>query len=217
MCTQAHQTSLPGQVHGRGLGIPSWGGVSPAIPQNHTSTYSPLLIAGVSFQRWLRRQALPPTSCETLDKLLSFLEPQFPHLLNGDHEVPISRSDWGNHWDSAIKPFEQCLGQSKHSLKASPKTIVKIVKVHQWCCVALRIKQLSTPWPTFWHRLSLLSLPCISTTTCPLWPYTWTTLAFSLQAMPCVHQLRACGHAVPSAECCATGQWSDKDIKRIPH
>lgn len=90
MYTRACQTSLPNQVHGRGLGIPSWGGVSPAIPQNHTGTYSPVLIAGGSFQWWLRRRALPLTSCETLDKLLSFLEPQFPHLLNGDNEVPTS-------------------------------------------------------------------------------------------------------------------------------
>lgn len=82
--------SLPGHLRGRGLGIPPGGWVYPAIPQKNTSSYSPLLKAGDSFLQWLRRWTLPLTSCETLDKLLSFLVPRFPHLLNGDNEVPVS-------------------------------------------------------------------------------------------------------------------------------
>lgn len=88
---RAHHPTLHVHVHGRGVGIPSgdrlgFSGYAPNIIPVPGHSSEP----GDSCLHWLRTWALPLTSCDSLDKLLSLLVPPFPHLLNGGNEVPIS-------------------------------------------------------------------------------------------------------------------------------
>lgn len=63
------------------------GWFSLAVPKAILAPAQPFSKPGDSFLQWVRPYALPHTSYETVDKLLSFLVPQFLH---GDNEVPIS-------------------------------------------------------------------------------------------------------------------------------
>lgn len=82
-----HTIPLPGHVH---MVPQEMGWFSPAVPKAILAPALPFSKSGDSFLQWLRACALPLTSSESVDKLLSFLVPRFLHLLNGDNEVPVS-------------------------------------------------------------------------------------------------------------------------------